>query len=221
MADWLTLAPADGGPEPVQRARQAVQTLVDALSTDRARIDEAKAELLAAEKADREALAAAMRRGEDPISNIELLTRARAEVTAAEHRHAARRLAIEEAQQELGEAIRAERDQWLRAQQREAQAAHTRATKAFAALEDALTELGRQRAISWWLAPDGGFDRAQQWPTAGLLNDARSSAFAMANQTPASRANLMTWCAELIGDPPGSPQEPRETADQPPTPAAA
>jgi hypothetical protein len=211
MADWLRLSPPDG-PAVVQTARQAVQALADALPEDRERIEISKAALVEAERHDREAVAKQMRAGEDPVSDTAAIAQAREQVGAAERIWQGRRLAVETAQQELGDAIMASRAEWLRAAQRDLTKSHTRALKALDGFETALAELGRQRAIVWWLTPDRGLDRAQQWPAGGLLSDARSSAHAMANSSPASLANLMAWVRELVGDAPGDAHQSREAA---------
>jgi hypothetical protein len=201
LADWLNLAP-HGGPAPVQKAREAAQALADQLPADRAAIDDAKRDLVEAERRDREQLAASMRRGDDPISDTQAVDAARAAVGVAERRHQARRLAIETAQQEFGDAIAASRDEWRRSAERGVERAHTRATKALDQLEGALDELGQARAVAWWLTPERGYDKAEGVPPVGILADARSSAAVMANNSPASRASLMAWCREVIGDPP-------------------
>jgi hypothetical protein len=196
-----------------------VEKLAGELPRDREQIDTAKAELLQAERHDRQRLAELMRRGDDAVSDTKAVDAARAAVEGAERKHQARRLAIETADQDLGEAARACSDEWLRSELRALAKGHARAVKAADALDDALDELGRVRGVVWWL--EHGLERGHAAPAAGLLGDARSSAFAMANQTPASRTNLMLWLRELIGDPPGSPHQPRDAPGQPVAPAAA
>jgi hypothetical protein len=189
-----------GGPKAVEEARQAELALVAELPKDRAGIDTAKTDLLKTEKADREAQALGMREQREVSSDIEGIARKREEVAAAERRHAARRLAIETADQELGEAVRACSDEWLRSELRTLARAHARALKAVDALDTAFDELGRVRGVVGWL--EHGLERGQPAPRGGLLSDAKSSAFAMANNSPASRASLMAWVRELAGDPP-------------------
>jgi hypothetical protein len=205
MADWLRLAPP-GGPERVQHARAAVQALAAEIPRDRQAIDDAKRSLIEAEAGDRRQLAQAMREGREAVSNVETITAAREQVAARERVWQGRQLAVESAQQEYRDEIERNRDQWLRTAQRDLAKSYSRATKAHAAFQDALTELGRARAIAWWLEQGHGFDRAQQWPSVGLLGEARSSAHAMANSSAASRDQVCAWTRELLGDAPARPE---------------
>jgi len=216
MTDWLRLSPP-GGPRSVEKAREAVRVLVDQAPADREALEAARAELVKAEQRDREQLAKALREQREPISNTEGIVQAREQVAASERRVQARALAIEGAQLELGEAITTCRDEWLRSAQRDLAKSHARAVKAVAALDAALDELGQARAIVWWLESGHGFDRAQPSPSVGLLGDAQSSAFAMANNSPAPRASLMAWIGELVGD---SPAQAETQTPAEPAPAA-
>jgi hypothetical protein len=199
MADWLRLAPPAGGPRAVEEARKAAGALADQLPSDREQINVAKAALVEAERADREQLAESMRRGADAISDTTAIAAAREAVGAAERRLQGRQLAVETASQELGAAIETERDQWLRIAQRDAEKARTRAAKALSELESQLDELGRARALAWWLTPEaGGFDRAHGVPAVGILGDVKSSAVHMANNNPVPMAMLLGWVRELI-----------------------
>src|SRR5215467_1309112 len=109
MANWLALAPPEGGPRPVEEARAAAQALADRLPEDREAINSAKQQLIEAEQADREALAQAMRAGREATSNAAAISAAREAVNAAERRHAARQLALADATEDFRTAIEAAR----------------------------------------------------------------------------------------------------------------
>jgi hypothetical protein len=196
-----------GGPERVERAREAAQALADQLPADRAAIDTAKAELVAAEKADREALAQAMREQREPVSNVEAVARAREAVGVSERHHAARRLAVADASEELRVTVEACREEWARTTATATERARRNARKTLERLTGELQTLAQAQATGWWLAH---VDQ-QQSPPPAVLGSAPGSAFAQANGAAVSGNVLLGWVAELI-DPPQTPQERREAA---------
>jgi hypothetical protein len=185
-----------------------LETLVDALGVDREKIDASNASLLAAEQADREALAAAMRRGEDPISDTATITRAREEVLASERRHAARKLAIADASQEYRAEIETARGEWLRTSRQATEKAAVPARKQLDALASALDGLREARGLQWWLTPGNGLDSEQPIGVGGLPV-AKSSAFHMANSEPRGADQLLAWLGEIVTPEP-EPQTPAE-----------
>jgi hypothetical protein len=208
VADWLRLTP-EGGPERVQRARAAAQRLVDQLRDDQTALEAARVELTQSEQRDREALAQQMRAGagEDAISDTQVET-TRAAVRAAERRLEARRLAVEDAQQEYRAEIEAARSEWLRTSQRAAEKAVVRARKQLEQLGTDLDALREARALQSWLTPGGGLDAGQQVGI-GTLGVAKSSGFHMANGEPRGADQLLAWLGEVI-EPEPTPQSPAE-----------
>jgi hypothetical protein len=184
-----------GGPERVEKAREVAQALADEVPRDRQEIDRAKQALVEAEQHDREALAAAMRRGDDATSDITAIARAREQVGATERRHAARQLALSDADQELRAAVEAARDEWARTADASLVRTRRNAHKALEKLSGELEALAQARSVVWWLA--NGFDREQPVPHA-VLGSAASSARTQANGEPLPAARLLGWLDEVI-----------------------
>ena len=201
MADWLTLAPPDGGPEPVQKARQVAQELVAALPTDRAALETARVELIEAERRLREQLAEQMRTGGDAVSDTTLIDRARDVIATCERRVEARQLAVQDAMQEFHAAILAARAEWLKTVSAAAAKARTRAQKTLGQLERELDELRRAQGLEWWLGDRGGLDRERPF-RGGNLTGARSSARQAKNDDPLQAPELLRWLNEIIEPPP-------------------
>jgi hypothetical protein len=198
------------GPRAVEEAREAAQVLADQLPEDRRAIDDAKRALIDAERADRERLAELMRRGEDPVSDIEAVTTAREQVGAAERRHAARQLALQDADSELGTAAQACSGEWARTNATAEQRALRSVRKTSERLTGELEALAEARSVQWWLA--NGMERQQPAPHAGLasLGVAKSSGFAQANGEPLGVPQLVSWLREIVAPEPEPQAQPRE-----------
>ena len=209
MPSWLQMTPA-GGPERVERAREAAQALADEVPRDRAAIDETKAALVAAEKHDREQLAKSMREGRDASSDIGAIARAREAVGGAERTWQARQLALNDADQELHAAVEAARDEWARTADATLVRTRRNAGKALEKLTAELEALAAARAVQWWLA--NGFERQQPVPHA-VLGSAPSSASTTANGEALPAARMLAWLGEVI--------EPEPQAQTPAEPVSA
>jgi hypothetical protein len=193
----------------------AVAGRLDAeVRADRQTLEDARVALTRAQQLDREALARQMRTGsgEEAVSTTQV-EQAEADVRSAERTLSGRLLAREDASAELGVAVGACRDEWLRTAQRTLAKALTRTERTRAQLVSDVAALGEAAALVYWLTPGRGLD--QGLPVGSVnLAAAKSSAFSQANSEPVGVPQLLDWLGEAI-------QRTRELSVAEPVPAAA
>ena len=215
MAEWSQISPTLGEPKEVARAREAVQALRAKVADTRTAVETAKRELVESERRDREAMAAQLRQGDDPVSDTTGVQKAREAVDAAQRRSEALALAVQGAEDALGETLRAHRSQWLKTAMREERAARERGRRALDDLTEALQALAEATVTRMWLAPEGGLDREQRARHAAPGTLAPSAAHT-ANRDPIAVQTVLGWIGEALREP--EPPKPRETPVQPLTP---
>jgi hypothetical protein len=189
-----------GAPKAVEQVRNATLELKARIPETRRAIEDAKAELALVERADREAMAAALRAGCEARSDAGAVERAKAGVSAAERRLEALQLAIADSELALADVARRARAAWLKTCQRREADARGKGRDALERLQASLDDLRLARTTSLWLSPDGGLDRARPAPRG--LRRSLSSARAQKNDSPLSIEQLLEWVAEALEPPP-------------------
>lgn len=184
-----------------------VETAIDAATQMRERAREAAEAVAAAQKAvderereDVEAAAARARAGEPLGAPSRTLTKARDELLLKQRDLNALRLAQEQAEQDVVDAIGGHADEWGVSLRDEAERARETAQAALVSLEDAVARIGSSGSAQNWLAAasdDGRYDR----PPKPIVAFAPSSARRTANNEPLSVAELVGWLREAIEPP--------------------
>ena len=218
VAEWSQLSPTLGEPKEVARAREAVQALRAKVADTRQAHESARRELVETEKRDREAMAAQLRQGDEPVSDTGAVQKAREAVDAAQRRSEALALAVQGAEDALGEVVRQSRDQWLRAAQRQERAARERGRRALDELTGALQALAEATVTRMWLAPEGGLDREQRARHAAPGTLAPSAAHT-ANRNPVAVMTVLGWIGETLREP-EPPKPPAPAQPLTPVPSA-
>jgi hypothetical protein len=157
------------------------------------------------EREDVEAAALRARAGEPLGTQIRALTKARDELLLKQRDLSVLRLAQEQAEQEVVEAINERADHWTMELRAEADRAREQGRAALIALRDAFAQIGGTTATQNWLAAaseDRRYDRAAKPTRAFALSSVRSTA----NSEPLSVGDLLAYLHEVIES---------VTADQP------
>jgi hypothetical protein len=189
----------------VRPPAEVEQAIADAVRLrDRARgateaVAAAQANAEAQEHADVEQAAARARAGESLGAPAAALKKARDTLALAQRDLAAIRLAQEQSEQEVAEAIVAQADQWCADLATEVEQAREAGRQAIAALEQACARIAAAESAEMWIASgvvDGRFDRRQVVPLGA--NIAPSSRALTANAAPLGRDELLGYVSELI-----------------------
>jgi hypothetical protein len=205
MAPWSQLAPPSPVRE-VEAARKRVLELRGQVDSCGQARDDARASVVAAERSDREAMAAALARGEAATSDVQLVERASAAAAAATRQFEALQLAIANAESELGAVVAKHRSQWAKRAAGEVTASRSDAQRALEAFRVAVARHQDALQVSEWLAT--GLDRNPPGQvTPGLLGDlGPASARWAANQSPVTAGVVFGWFGEALAEPEPQPQ---------------
>jgi hypothetical protein len=207
-AEWSKLTPP--GPKGVEQARAHARDLRERLVARREALEQARADLVRAEQADRQAVARAVSEGREPASDVKTVERARSLVAARERELQGHELAIADAEAAMHEAVLAARREWSRSVEATIPKARERGRRLVEQFERVLGELREAHSVARWLGERGGFEQEQ--PThSGGLPVARSTVRWSANSEPVATRQLLDAIAELVAEPepPKPPLEPQ------------
>jgi hypothetical protein len=204
MAPWLDVTPV-GGPKEVESARSRAAELRGRVAGERGRVEQAKNDLLAAEKMDRDRMAAAFANGAEPASDVREIERLRSALAESERRSAALDAAVATADRALGDSVERNRSRWLASVGSEIAKKRGAATRSIEQVASLLDELSQLEATGAWLESES------TRPAKVSVPAALSSRGMMANGQPANQAQLLAWIAETI-EAPVPPVEPPDYA---------
>jgi hypothetical protein len=196
---WADVAPTLLRPDAVDQAAAESGRLAERVAGEREKVAEAAAAFEQATADDTARMAQALRDGQEPESDTATVERARAALAEAERRLAAAELAAAGADSDVGRLVATQAAAWERACSHELERAQTRARKAIAQLDQALTEIGSARAVAQWLHDVG--DRPRPVRASGLSRSP-SSEKVTANRSSLNATQVLGFAAELV-DPPG------------------
>jgi hypothetical protein len=196
------VVPSAGRPVEVDDAVTETLDLRARFREAQAQLAVAQADLEAAEAADVEAAAKAIRAGESPPAASASIRKCRDKLATAQRHASVLDLAVQTAQADLDRVTRASSTAWLDALDEAKQAAVERGLRAIAELEAACAEANAAASAASWVR--GGI-AGQFAPTVvGSLAAfaAPTSARASANGQAFDATQITTWARELLVPPP-------------------
>jgi hypothetical protein len=198
VAEWSRLLPPGDAPPAIETALREVEALKARLPAQRQALSDAQAAASRVAAADRERMAGELRAGRTPKADAAGVAKAEQRVASVRREGEALTLAIQGAEDALGDAVRAHQGEWLEAARRAESAARTRSRELIEALRATLEDLSRARVTAHWI--ENGLPREQVAPnvTLGMLG---ASASITANHDPVAVSVALDWLTQTVAEP--------------------
>ncbi len=219
MAEWSKLLPPAGNaPREVEAARREVEALRAKLPAQRQALSDAQAAVTTAEADDRQRMAEQLRAGRAAKADVAGVEKAQQRVASVRREGEALLLAIQTAEDALGETVCTYRAQWLKTAHREERAARERGRRALDELTGALQGLAEAVVTRMWLAPEGGLDREQR-PRHAAPGTLGGSERVTGNRSALPTLTVLGWVADALREP-EPPKPPARAQPLQPVPSA-